>query len=129
MSVSFMIRSLVDGPSKRVPARFYRSPNGIEPVREWLRGLDKHDRVVIGTDIKTVEYGWPIGMPVCRPLGDGLFETRSSLRNRIARVLFCIHENQMILLHGFFKKADQIPKRDLDLARTRRADLTQRLVS
>ncbi len=85
--------------------------------------------MIIGTDIKTVEYGWPIRMPVCRPLGDGLFETRSSLRNRIARVLFCIHENQMILLHGFFKKADQIPKRDLDLARTRRADLTQRLVS
>lgn len=111
-------------PSMRVPARFYRSPSGVEPVRDWLRGLDKEDRRIIGTDIKTVEYGWPIGMPVCKPLGDGLFETRSRLRNRIARVLFCIHENQMILLHGFVKKTDQIPKRDLDLARSRRADMT-----
>ncbi|MXX86486.1 MAG: type II toxin-antitoxin system RelE/ParE family toxin [Acidobacteria bacterium] len=109
---------------KRVPARFYRSPSGAEPVRDWLRGLSKQDRRIIGTDIKTVEYGWPIGMPVCRPLGDGIFETRSSLRDRIARVLFCIHENQMILLHGFIKKANQIPKRDLDLARTRGAEMT-----
>lgn len=109
---------------KRVPARFYRSPSGVEPVRDWLRGLDKQDRKIIGADIKTVEYGWPIGMPVCRPLGGGIFETRSSLRSRIARVLFCVHDNQMILLHGFIKKANRIPKRDLDLARTRRVEMT-----
>lgn len=58
---------------KRVPARFYRSPIGVEPVRDWLQGLNKQDRRIIGTHIKTVEYGWPIGMPVCRPLRDGIF--------------------------------------------------------
>ena len=108
---------------KRVPARFYRSAGGTEPVRDWLRGLNREDRIIIGTDIKTVEYGWPVGMPVCRPLGDGLFETRSTLRNRIARVLFCFHEDEMVLLHGFIKKTAQTPRQDLDLARARKSEL------
>ena len=76
---------------KRKPARFYRTDSGGEPVREWLKSFDKQDRFFIGTDIKTVEYGWPIGMPVCRPMGKGLYEVRTNLAgNRIARVLFCI---------------------------------------
>lgn len=112
---------------KRVPARFYRSANGVEPVRDWLREMDKQDRFIIGTDIKAVEYGWPIGMPACRPLGGGLFETRSRLLNRTARVLFCIHEDAMILLHGFIKKTDQTPRRDLDLAQARRSDFMTRI--
>ncbi len=77
---------------KRIPAVFYCTANGINPVREWLMALDKHDRFLIGTDIKTVEYGWPVGMPVCRPLGSGLFEVRTTLKDRIARK----HRNQTL---------------------------------
>ena len=105
---------------KRIPAVFYRSESGAEPVRDWLRSLDKQDRFRIGTDIKTVEFGWPIGMPTCRPLGHGLYEVRTSLGNRIARVLFCIGDGRMILLHGFIKKARKTSKADLELARTRK---------
>ncbi|MDE2990878.1 MAG: type II toxin-antitoxin system RelE/ParE family toxin [Chloroflexota bacterium] len=104
---------------KRVPAVFFRSRTGAEPVREWLRSLDKQDRFRIGTDLKTVEFGWPIGMPTCRPLGRGLYEVRTSLGNRIARVLFCIGDGRMILLHGFIKKTQKTPKADFDLARAR----------
>jgi len=74
---------------KRLPARFYRSDAGREPVREWLKGLDPEDRKALGEDIKDVEFSWPIGMPLVRPLGNELWEVRSSLpRGRIARVIF-----------------------------------------
>ena len=72
---------------------------------------------MIGADIKTVEFGWPIGMPTCRPMGDGLFEVRTNLpQNKIARVLFCFYEGKMILLHGFIKKSQKTPKQQLNLA-------------
>lgn len=74
---------------KRVPADFYKNENGTEPVRDWLKDLEREDRYLIGADIKTVEFGWPIGMPTCRPMGGGLFEVRTSLpQGRIARVLY-----------------------------------------
>ena len=106
---------------KRVPAIFYRTEAGGEPVREWLKSLpSSEDRKRIGEDIKTVEFGWPIGMPVCRPLSDGIHEVRTSLtQNRIARVLFYIDKkNQLVLLHGFIKKARKTPVEDLTLARS-----------
>lgn len=104
---------------KRVPAIFFRTEAGGEPIREWLKGLPPEDRKRIGEDIKTVEFGWPIGMPVCRPLGDGIYEVRTSLaQNRIARVLFYIDKKgRMLLLHGFIKKTRKTPDEDLDLAR------------
>ena len=88
-------------------------------MREWLKGLSEDDRKRIGEDIKTVEFGWPIGMPVCKPLRDGVYEVRTSLaQNRIARVLFYIDKKgRMILLHGFIKKTQKTPPEDLDLAR------------
>lgn len=88
-------------------------------MREWLRGLSPGDRKRVGEDIKTVEFGWPIGMPVCRPLGEGVYEVRSSLaQNRIARVLFYIDKKgRMVLLHGFIKKTQKTPDEDLELAR------------
>ena len=83
--------------------------------------LDVADRKTIGADIKTVEFGWPIGMPTCRPMGKGLYEVRSSLANgRIARVLFCIYDEQMVLLHGFIKKSQKTPKQVLELALDRK---------
>lgn len=105
--------------SKRLPARFYATESGTEPVREWLLVMSKADRSRIGEDIKLVEFGWPVGMPTCRPMGGGLFEVRTSLNRRIARVLFCIHDGCIVLLHGFIKTTQQTPPGDLELARNR----------
>lgn len=104
---------------KRLPARFYKSESGNEPVREWLLSLSKSDRARIGEDIKCVEFGWPVGMPTCRPMGGGLFEVRATLKTRIARVLFCVHDEAMVLLHGFIKKTEQTPQSELDIAQNR----------
>src|SRR5438128_10405604 len=104
---------------KILPATFYRTARGTEPVRKWLRALSREDKRIVGTDIATVEFGWPVGMPTCRPLASrrGLLEVRSSLtQNRIARVVLCIHQGQMVLLHGFIKKTQQTPENELDLA-------------
>ena len=88
-------------------------------MREWLKNLSPEDRKHIGEDIKTVEFGWPVGMPVCRPLSNGVYEVRTSVaQNRIARVLFYIDKKcRMVLLHGFIKKTQKTPDEDLDLAR------------
>jgi phage-related protein len=109
---------------KRVPAIFFRTEAGGEPVRDWLKGLPSpEDRKRIGEDIKTVEFGWPIGMPVCKPLGDGIHEVRTSLvQNRIARVLFYIDKKgRMVLLHGFIKKTQKTPDPDFELARSNKS--------
>lgn len=106
---------------KRLPACFYRSEGGREPVREWLRELDPGARKIIGEDIKDVEFAWPIGMPLVRPLGRGLWEVRSRIGGgRIARVLFCVEEGEMVLLHGFVKKSEKTPKKEIDLALERK---------
>lgn len=109
---------------KRIHVKFFKSESGNEPVKDWLNDLPKIEKKAIGADIKTVEYGWPIGMPVCKPLGSGLYEVRSTLpSNRIARVIFCIHKNEMILLHGFIKKTQKTLKSVLELATTRKRKL------
>jgi phage-related protein len=111
-------------PPKKAQAFFYATASGAEPVRSWLKGLDEEDRKIIGLDIATVEYGWPIGMPTCRPMGDGLFEVRSSLPgNRIARVLFCTRKGVLVLLHGFVKKTQKTPPEELALAKRRMKEL------
>ena len=110
---------------KRLPARFYRSDAGREPVREWLKSLDVEDRKVIGEDIKDVEFSWPIGLPLVRSLGRELWEVRSSLpRGRIARVIFCIAEEHVVLLHGFIKKTQKTPQSEIDLALRRKREGT-----
>jgi phage-related protein len=111
----------MNSPLKRLPARFYRSDSGREPVREWLKELALEDRKVIGEDIKDVEFSWPIGMPLVRSLGNELWEVRSRLqRGRIARVIFCVEQGSMILLHGFMKKSQKTPQQDIDLALKRK---------
>jgi len=108
----------------RIPVAFYRSPAGNEPVRLWLRELTAEDRRLIGTDLKRVQEQWPIGMPVCRALGRGLWETRTSLNgNRIARALFCFHDGMVVVLHGFIKKSQRTPLSDLVLARERMKEI------
>ena len=106
---------------KRLPAYFYRSETGREPVREWLKSLGPEDRKVIGEDIKEVEFSWPIGIPLVRSLWRELWEVRSSLRQgRIARVIFCVEHQRMVLLHGFVKKSRKTPQRDIELALKRK---------
>ena len=108
------------GPhGKRVPAIFFRTEAAGEPLREWLKSLPPEDRKLIGEDIKTVEFGWPVGMPVCRSLGGGICEIRTHpAQDRIARVLFYIDaKGRMVLLHGFIKKTQKTPLNDLELAR------------
>lgn len=110
---------------KKLPAVFYSTAAGKEPVREWLKTLDAADRRIVGQDIATAEFGWPVGMPVCRLLRGGLYEIRSDLAShRIARVIFCVAQLHMVLLHGFIKKTPKTPKADLDLARKRKKEVT-----
>jgi len=113
----------VEKEGKRVPAIFFRTDAGGEPVREWLRSLSTHDRKRIGEDIKSVEYGWPIGMPVCRPLANGIYEVRTIVtQGRIARVLFYVDKkSRMVLLHGFIKKTQKTAHDDLALARSNKS--------
>ncbi|MEK6638381.1 MAG: type II toxin-antitoxin system RelE/ParE family toxin [Pseudomonadota bacterium] len=110
--------------SKKIAARFFEAANGKRPVRDWILSLDPDDRRVIGKDIQKVEFGWPIGMPYCRPLGRGLWEVRSDISSgRIARMLFCIMGGDMILLHGFVKKTQKTPPQEIDLALRRKKEL------
>lgn len=103
---------------------FFRSESGKEPVREWLKGLGQPDSIWIGSDIRTIQYGWPIGMPTCRPLGKGLFEVRTDLGGkRIARAIFCIDNGVIYLLHGFIKKTAKTPLQDIELALSRKSKL------
>jgi putative component of toxin-antitoxin plasmid stabilization module len=94
---------------KRIVARFYAQADGTEPVKEWLRSLDRIDRQIIGSDIASVEFGWPVGMPLCRPVGEGIREVRSSVRGgRLeARTYFAIEGGIMLLLHGDIGKDGQ----------------------
>ena len=110
---------------KKLPVRFYASARGTEPVKDWLKELALDDRKIVGKDIAKVEFGWPIGMSYCRAMGGGLWEVRSNITGgRIARVLFCIADGAMVLLHAFIKKTQATPSTDLDLARKRMKELT-----
>jgi phage-related protein len=110
---------------KPIPLVFWRSIVGREPVREWLNELPRDDQRIIGRDIAKVQFGWPIGLPLCRPLGRGLWEVRSSLPSkREARVLFGFHGNMLIALHAFIKKTRAAPDDGLTLARQRLKEAT-----
>ena len=102
--------------------RFYQSPTGNEPVRDWLRSLPAAVRKEIGSDIGRVQWSWPIGKPLVDGFGAGLFEVRSALGGNIYRVLFCLDGSTMVLLHGFHKKTQKTSKADLALARRRMKD-------
>jgi len=103
----------------RLRVVFFMTDSRREPVRAWLMSLDKEDRKIIGEDVKTVQFGWPLGLPLVRKMGMELWEVRSQLRNRIARVIFTVQDDNMILLHGFIKKSQKTPPVDLNLAKKR----------
>jgi phage-related protein len=102
---------------------FYATPNGHEPVRDWLKSLDTESKKAIGEDIKAVQYGWPLGMPLVRKMEQGIWEVRSTISDGIARVLFTTLGPKMILLHGFVKKTEKTPAHELKLARQRRNEV------
>ena len=105
---------------------FFQTTAGNEPVREWLRDLPEEDRRAIGQDLERVQYRWPVGMPLARPLGQGPWEARTRLAgNRIARAVFCFHEDELVALTGFIKKSQKTPQGELDLARARRRELSR----
>jgi phage-related protein len=115
-----VIRSDIDsGELPRLTVRFFRESTGSEPVRDWLKRLPLEEKREIGSDIKTVQFGWPIGMPVVDHIDGDVWEVRTRLSTRIARVLFVLEGNVMVLLHGFIKKERKTPKADLDIAKQR----------
>lgn len=103
----------------RLQVVFFMTHSHREPVREWLMSLDKEDRKTIGEDIKSLQFGWPLGMPLVRKMGTDLWEIRSQLPNRIARVIFTVQDDNMVLLHGFIKKSQKTLKAELNLAKRR----------
>lgn len=107
------------GNLPRLTVRFFREASGAEPVRDWLKSLPQEEKRDIGTDIKTVQFGWPLGMPLVRHVEGDVWEVRSRLSTRIARVLFVLESGYMVLLHGFIKKDRKTPKPDLELTRKR----------
>ena len=109
-----------------IPVYFYRTSTGTEPVLDWLRSLSAEDRRVIGADLATVQFGWPIGMPLCRPLGDGLWEVRCTLAGqRSARLIFFAKGERLGVVHGFIKKTQKTPPDILELARRRMKEMLQ----
>jgi phage-related protein len=102
-----------------IPVLFFRLDSGREPVREWLKNLSRENRKSIGEDIKTLQFGWPVGMPLARKMGNDLWELRSSVSSGIARTFFTIYQNRIILLHGFVKKSQKTPSNELATAKRR----------
>lgn len=112
---------MIDEP--RLKVIFFKTLSGNEPVREWLKSLPMQDKRVIGEDIKTAQFGWPLGMPLIRKIEPGLWEVRSHTNSGVARVLFTVDGNLMVLLHGYVKKSVKMPLDDLALARKRLSQL------
>ena len=109
---------------KKIPLVFFQTPSGNEPVLDWLKELPREDRHAIGQDLMRVQWRWPVGMPLCHNLRNGLWEVRSALpSDRIARVIICAHDGELVALHGFIKKAQKTPKDDLALALKRRKEI------
>ena len=109
-------------PERPLAVRFFRTATGNEPAREWLRSLPGEERHAIGEDLLTVQYAWPVGKPLVDNLGDGLWEVRSRLKGRIARTLFTLVDDEIVVLHGFIKQTQKTPAQELELARRRKRE-------
>ena len=110
--------------AQKIEVVFFRTASGNEPVRDWLLGLPLDNRREIGLDLQRVQYRWPVGMPLVRPMSKGLFEVRSTLPDgTIARVMCCFHGGDLYALHGFIKKSQSTPATDLEIARKRQKEV------
>jgi phage-related protein len=119
-----MVQSTLMQTAHKIELVFFQTVSGNEPVRDWLIGLSVINRRAVGLDLQRVQYRWPVGMPLVRPMGKGLFEVRTSLPDgTIARVLFCFHDGELFALHGFIKKAKATPAPDLEIARKRQKEV------
>jgi phage-related protein len=111
---------------RKIPVVFYRTRGGSEVVRDWLRSLEERERNAVGLDLMRVQFRWPVGMPLCRAMGDGLWEVRTNLpNNRVARLMFCLAQDHIVVLHGFIKKTQKTPDDDLNLARRRKKEFDE----
>lgn len=111
-------------PPQKIPLIFYRTAAGSEPVREWLKGLGETERHAIGMDLLQAQWQWPLGMPLCGPMGNGLREIRTDLpTKRTARVLLSLYRAHLVGLHGFIKKTQTTPDEYLATARRRQKEL------
>ncbi len=109
---------------QKIPLIFYRTASGSEPVREWLKGLEEMERHAIGKDLLRAQWRWPVGMSLCRPVENGLWEVRTDLpRKRASRVLHCLYRGHLVALHGFINKTRATPNEDLATARKRQKEL------
>jgi phage-related protein len=119
-----MSQQTIKGSPEKISLVFYRGTTEKEPVREWLKALDPQDRRVVGIDLMRAQWRWPVGMPLCKAMGRGLWEIRITLpSNRIARVLVCLDEGVLVALHAFIKKSQKTPGDELAVARKRQKDL------
>ena len=105
------------------PVVFFRLDSGREPVRVWLKEMAPGDRKTIGEDIKTLQFGWPVGMPLAKKMAENLWELRSNVSLGIARTFFSVFQEHIVLLHGFVKKSKKTPPKELTLARRRLSKL------
>ncbi len=113
--------------TSKLKLSFFRSEQQVEPVREWLKELTKEEKRIIGTDLKTIQVSWPLGMPLVKNVGNSIWEARSHLpQGKISRIFFVIYNDTIVLLHGFIKKSQKIPPKELDLAKKRRQQLEAR---
>lgn len=110
---------------EKIEVLFFRTSAGNEPVREMLSALPEEEKKIIGSDLRAVQWRYPLGMPTVRAMKHGIFELRSELPNRIARILFVYFEEKIVLLHGFIKKTQKTPPQDLETARRRFKELKQ----
>jgi phage-related protein len=102
-----------------IPVVFFRLDSGREPVREWLKALSRDNRRTIGEDIKTLQYGWPVGMPLARKMDADLWELRSDISSGTARTFFTVYQRKIVLLHGIVKKSQKTPSNELATAKRR----------
>lgn len=104
-------------PKLRV--KFYKTPSGNEPVKEWLKSLSRETKKTVGEDIRAVQIVWPQGMPLVRHMEGKIWELRSNVKNGIARIFFTIKNEYIVLLHGFAKKTQRTPQQEFEIARKR----------
>lgn len=113
-----IVEAIKSGEPK-LSVKFFQQSSGDEPVRSWLKSLPEDEKKEIGTAIKTAQFGWPIGLPLVEHIDGDIWEVRTSLKDKIARVLFIFDNKTMVLLHGFIKKTNKIPMQDIRLAKDR----------